>query len=110
MATLKEVADRHPLVKKILADITIGHTDAAAQINFHFKNNYQSRVSPDWDFTTTEASVRRWRGATMDALDSAESHAEPLTDSPGSSGEGIAPQPRRGAYTAARYEDIVSGY
>lgn len=76
MKTLNEVAARNPLVHKILADMRIGHTDAATQITYHFKNNYHSTTHPDYDFSTTEASVRRWRRATIDSLDGAESHAE----------------------------------
>lgn len=78
LVTLKDMVEQHPAIRRIVADLGVRHTDAANEINFMCKNT-------GMDFSTTEASVRRWRRATIEemALDEPESHAETISGDSG---------------------------
>lgn len=78
MVTLKDMVEQHPAIRRIVADLGVRHTDAANEINFMCRNT-------GMDFSTTEASVRRWRRATIEEM--------PLDGSPLNPAEVISEPP-----------------
>jgi DNA polymerase elongation subunit (family B) len=69
------MADEYPIIKKLLSDLTLGHTEVANEINYRCRTGIIYPLDKQ-QFTTTEASVRRWRRATMSALDGSEINAD----------------------------------
>lgn len=101
MKTLKDMAEKYPNVMKMLNDLTYGHTDTAKTINYMFRSSLA-----DEGFTTTEASVRRWRRATMDTLDGSESAVAATESAEGTLTKGSPLNPLE-ALTAPRMKVLV---